>query len=139
MWAKVLNSSGHVPFARSPSQSQNTAKPVLVFIYTYCSSARYILSKGTHRISRRNDTFHTQFPKLTSICCKFSCVEEHVTKYHEYCYYVMLDRIGHAAKYSRTCIWDYSTVFAMCNVLGCHELCRAGGVPGAKHGQHNPS
>ncbi len=87
--ANFLNSSGRLTFARSP------AKPVLTFVYTYYSSTRYILSKETHRISQRNDTFNTQFPKLTTIRCKFSCVEGHVTKY---CYYVMFDTIGHVAK-----------------------------------------
>ncbi len=85
---KCLNSSGHLPFARSP------AKPVLTFAYTYYSSARYILSKETHCISQRNDTFYAQVPKLTTMHCKFSRVEGHHTKY---CCYVMLDRIGHVA------------------------------------------
>ena len=49
--ANLLNSSGRLTFARSP------AKPVLTFVYTYYSSTRYILSKETHRISQRNDTF----------------------------------------------------------------------------------
>ncbi len=115
------------PFARSP------AKPVLTFVYTstYHSSTRYLLSKETHRISQRNDTFTTHFPKLTTIRCKVSCVEGQVTKY---CCYVMLDTIGHVVKYHRTCIRDTPTVFAMCNILGCRDLGR--GVPSAKHEQH---
>ncbi len=40
------------------------------FIYTYYSSATYILSKQTHRISWRKATFNAQFLKLTSIRCK---------------------------------------------------------------------
>ncbi len=52
----LLNSSGRLPFARSP------AKTVLTFVYTYHSSTRYILSKETHRFSQRNGTFNTQFP-----------------------------------------------------------------------------
>ncbi len=95
------------------------------------SSTRYILSNETHLISQRNDTFNTQFRKLTTIRCKFSCVEGHVTKY---CCYVMLDTIGHVAKYCRTCIRDSSSVFAICMILGCRNLSR--GVPSAKHEQH---
>ncbi len=106
---------------------------MLTFVYTNYSFARYILSKVTHRISQRNDTFKTQFPKLTSIRCKFSHVEAHVTKY---CCYVMLDMIGHAAKYSWTSIRNSSTDFAMLTILGCHE--RSRGVPSAKHEQHKP-
>ena len=91
--AKFLNSSDRLSFARSP------AKPLLTFVYTHYSSARYTwytLSKETHRISQRYDTFNTQFPKLTSIRCKFLRVEAHMTKH---CCYVMMDMIGHAAKY----------------------------------------
>ncbi len=106
---------------------------MFTFVYTHYSSARYILSKETHRISQRNDTFNAQFPKLTSICCKFSCVEEHVTKY---CCYVMLDRIGHVAKCSQTYVRDSSTVFGMPTILWRHELSR--GVPSTKHEQHKP-
>ncbi len=112
--AKFLNSSGHLPFARSP------VKHVLTFVYTYYSSQRYILPKETCHISQRKDTFNTQFPKLTSICCKFLHVEGHMTKY---CCYVMLERIGHAAKYRRTCIRDSLTVFTMRIILGWHEIC----------------
>ncbi len=46
----------------------------------------------------------------------------------------MLNTIGHAAKYRRTCIRDASIVFAMCNILRCRDLGR--GVPSAKHEQH---
>ena len=102
--AKCLNSSGRLSFPRSP------AKPVLTFVYTYYSSARYILSKETPHISQRNDTFNSQFPKLISIRCRIWRAEEHVTKY---CCYVMLDRIGHVAKNSRTYIRESPTVFAM--------------------------
>ncbi len=58
--------------------SSSPAKPVLTFVYTcYYSSARYILSKETHKISPRNDTFKAQFQKLISI----SVANSHVTKY----------------------------------------------------------
>ncbi len=92
--AKFLNRSDRLSFARSP------AKPMLTFVYTHYthySSARYILPKETHRISQKNDTFNTQFPKLTFIRCKFSRVEAHVIKY---CCYVMLGMIGHTAEYA---------------------------------------
>ncbi len=88
--AKCLNSSGRLSFPRSP------AKPVLTFDYTYYSSARCILSKETPRISQRNDTLTHNFQKLTSICCKFSRAEEHVSKY---CY-VMLDMLQNTAKHA---------------------------------------
>ena len=65
---------------RSHSQ-EAPAKPMFNFFYTYYSSATYILSKQTHRISRRKATFNVQFPKLTSIRCKMSRVEGHVAKY----------------------------------------------------------
>ena len=61
---KVLNSSGHLSFPRSP------VKPVLTFVYTYYSLWGHILTNQTDSFSRRNDTFYPQFPKLTAIRCK---------------------------------------------------------------------
>ena len=127
-WASFLNSSGRLTFARS------SAKPVPTFVYTCYSSTRYILSKEIHRIPQRNDTFNTQFPNLTTIHCKVSCFEGHVTKY---CCYVMLDTIGHVAKYRRTCIRDSTIVFVMRNILRCRDLGRD--VLSAKHEQHKPT
>ena len=126
--ANFLNSSERLSIERSP------AKPMLTFVYTHYSSARYILPKETHRISQKNDTFrpNAQFPELTSIRCKFSRVEEHVTKY---CY-VMLDRIGHVVKCSRTYVRDSLTVFAMPTILWRREIGR--GVSSTEHEQHKP-
>ncbi len=111
---------------KKPSQ---TCAHFCLYIY---SSGRYILSKETHRVLQRSDTFNTQFPKLTTICGKFSCFEGDVTKYCGYTsrvIHVMLDTIGHVAKYSRTCIRDSSTVFAMRNILGSRDLGRGSWVP----------
>ena len=92
-WAKFLNRSEGLTYARSPS------KPVLIFFFCLY----ILLFSKINLTSQRNYTFNTQFLKLISICCKFSPFEEHVTKY---CCYVMQDRIGHVAKYRRTCIRD---------------------------------
>ncbi len=127
MWVKYFKQLWPSAIRKKPSQSC-----AHFCLYTYYCSTRYILSKETHRISQINDPFNTQFPKLSIIHCKFSCVEGHVTKY--YCY-VMLDTIGHVAKYLQTCIWDSSTVFAMWTILGCHDLGR--GVPSAKLAAEN--
>ncbi len=104
--ASFLNSSSRLTFARSP------AKPVLTFVYTSATLQQDI------SYPKKLTVFHvqrnTQFPKLTTIRCKVSCVEGYVTKY---CCYVMLDMIGHVAKYRQTCIRDSTIVFALRNIV----------------------
>ena len=87
--AKCLNSSGCLPY------SQEAQPNLCVLLYIHTTLQQDIsYPKKTHCISQRNDTFYAQFPKLTTIRCKFSSVEGHHTKY---CCYVTFNRIGHVA------------------------------------------